>query len=119
MPAPALTFARPGSRLPDQVQFDRPACCILPRHIEGGTVRQRHRVPLPRVFLGLVVLGFLSSTPALPSGFQVMTQAARPTGMGLAFTGVADDASAIFYNPAGMAFQDHFSLMLGGELLGR
>ena len=82
-------------------------------------MRQRHRVPLPRVFLALVVVGFLASTPALPSGFQVMTQGARATGMGLAFTGVADDASAIFYNPAGMAFQEHFSLMLGGSLLSR
>ena len=27
----------------------------------------------------------------------------RPTGMGDAFTGIADDASAMFYNPAGLA----------------
>ena len=39
--------------------------------------------------------------------------------MGLAFTGVADDPSAIFYNPAGMGFQEHFSLMVGGSALGR
>jgi long-chain fatty acid transport protein len=71
------------------------------------------------VFLGLVVIGLLSSAPAFPSGFQVMTQGARATGMGLAFAGVADDPSAIFYNPAGMGFQEHFSVMAGGSLLGR
>ena len=64
-------------------------------------------------------MGVLVSARAFPSGFQVMTQGARATGMGLAFTGIADDPSAIFYNPAGLGFQDHFSLMIGGEALGR
>lgn len=82
-------------------------------------MRQRHRVALPRVFVVLVVGGFLVAAPATPSGFQVMTQGARATGMGLAFTGVADDPSAIFFNPAGMGFQEHFSIMLGGSVLGR
>ncbi|HEY1250533.1 MAG TPA: outer membrane protein transport protein [Thermoanaerobaculia bacterium] len=79
----------------------------------------RPRVALPRVFLALVVCGWLLAAPATPSGFQVMTQGARATGMGLAFTGVADDPSAIFYNPAGMGFQEHFSIMIGGSVLGR
>ncbi len=48
-----------------------------------------------------------------------MTQGARATGMGLAFAGVADDPSAIFYNPAGIAFQDHFAVMAGGTFLTR
>jgi long-chain fatty acid transport protein len=82
-------------------------------------VRQPRRVPLPRVSLVLALMGLLASAPASPSGFQVMTQGARATGMGLAFTGVADDPSAIFYNPAGMGFQEHFSLMVGGSILGR
>jgi long-chain fatty acid transport protein len=82
-------------------------------------VTHRPRVALPRVFLALVVCGWLLAAPATPSGFQVMTQGARATGMGLAFTGVADDPSAIFYNPAGMGFQEHFSIMIGGSVLGR
>lgn len=82
-------------------------------------MRQRHRVPVPRFFLALVVVGLLAGAPAFPSGFQVMTQGARATGMGLAFTGVADDPSAIFYNPAGIGFQEHFSLMVGGSVFGR
>jgi long-chain fatty acid transport protein len=82
-------------------------------------VSQRFRVPLPRVFLAVAVLGFLICSPAYPSGFQVMTQGARATGMGLAFAGVADDPTAIFYNPAGIAFQEHFSAEAGFAVLGR
>lgn len=82
-------------------------------------MRQPHRAPLPRAVLALAIVGILISGPASPSGFQIMTQSARATGMGLAFTGIADDPSAVFFNPAGLGFQEHFSLMLGGELLGR
>ena len=82
-------------------------------------MRQRFRVPFPRVFLGLTIVGFLISVPASPSGFQVMTQGARATGMGLAFTGVADDPTAIFYNPAGLGWQKHFEIYVGGALLTR
>lgn len=49
----------------------------------------------------------LVSTAAFGSGFQVTAQGARAMGMGLAYTAVADDASAIFYNPAGLAFQEN------------
>jgi long-chain fatty acid transport protein len=82
-------------------------------------VRERHRIPVPRVLTVLGIVGFLFSVPAYPSGFQVMTQGAKATGMGLAFAGVADDPSAIFYNPAGMAFQEHFAVQAGGAVLGR
>jgi long-chain fatty acid transport protein len=82
-------------------------------------LRQRHRAPQQRVFLALVVLGLLVSAPATPSGFQVMTQGARATGMGLAFAGVANDPSAIFYNPAGIGFEEHFEVMIGGSVLSR
>ena len=72
-----------------------------------------------RVLLAFLAAGWLIAAPATPSGFQVMTQGARATGMGLAFTGVADDPSAVFFNPAGMGFQEHFSIMIGGSVLGR
>lgn len=36
---------------------------------------------------------------------------ARAMGMGGAFTGVADDASASYYNPSGLAFMDEHQLM--------
>jgi long-chain fatty acid transport protein len=46
-----------------------------------------------------------------------MSQGARASGMGLAFTAVADDPSAIFYNPAGMGWQKHFEVQVGGSFL--
>jgi long-chain fatty acid transport protein len=74
-------------------------------------VTQRHRATLPRVVLAAVVaVGFLTSAPAFPSGFQVNSQGAKATGMGLAFAGIADDPSAIFYNPAGLGWQKHFDV---------
>jgi long-chain fatty acid transport protein len=48
-----------------------------------------------------------------------MTQGARATGMGLAFTAVADDPSAIFYNPAGLGWLTHYEASVGGSLLTR
>ena len=72
---------------------------------------QRHRATLPRVVLAAVAaVGFLASTPVFPSGFQVNSQGAKATGMGLAFAGIADDPSAIFYNPAGLGWQKHFDV---------
>jgi long-chain fatty acid transport protein len=39
------------------------------------------------------------------SAFSVTEIGSRATGMGTAFTAVADDGSALFFNPAGIAFQ--------------
>ena len=39
----------------------------------------------------------------------------RAQGMGGAFVGVADDASAVFWNPAGLAGGSYFSLVLDGN----
>jgi long-chain fatty acid transport protein len=82
-------------------------------------VKSRHRISLPRVCLAMAFVGFLAASPAYPAGFQVMTQGAKATGMGLAFAGIADDPSAIFYNPAGIAWQEHFSGQGGFAILGR
>jgi long-chain fatty acid transport protein len=50
---------------------------------------------------------FLIAAPdrASASAFAIGEQGARAAGMGTAFTAVADDGAAIFYNPAGIAFQ--------------
>jgi long-chain fatty acid transport protein len=71
-----------------------------------------HRVTAP-----LAVLAFLVAAPAYPAGFQVMTQDAKAMGMGLAFTAVADDPSAIFFNPAGLGWQKHFEAEIGASFL--
>src|ERR1700733_6931609 len=39
------------------------------------------------------------------SAFSISELGARAAGMGTAFIAVADDGSALFYNPAGIAFQ--------------
>ena len=82
-------------------------------------MRHRHRVPVLRAWVAVAVLGFLIAVPAYPSGFQIQAQGAKATGMGLAFAGVADDPSAIFFNPAGMAWQEHFSGQGGFTVAGR
>ena len=77
---------------------------------------RRGRVRFPEAFVALALL-FLAATPAFPAGFSVFTQGAKASGMGLAFTAVADDPSAVFYNPAGLGWQKHFSVQIGGSLL--
>jgi long-chain fatty acid transport protein len=39
------------------------------------------------------------------SAFSIAEQGAKAPGMGTAFTSIADDGSAFYYNPAGLAFQ--------------
>jgi long-chain fatty acid transport protein len=69
----------------------------------------------------LVALGlsFLAAAPAFPAGFSIFAQGAKASGMGLAFTAVADDPSAVFYNPAGLGWQKHFSAQVGGSVLSK
>jgi hypothetical protein len=72
--------------------------------------------------LGLLVLTglFLTRVSATP----ILAQAEGPvgvraTGMGGAFTAVADDGSATFWNPAGFATGSFFSLVIDGNALDR
>jgi hypothetical protein len=49
-----------------------------------------------------ITLGLVLLLPAMASaGFLSMEEGARATAMGGAFVGVADDATAVFWNPAG------------------
>ncbi|HXM78605.1 MAG TPA: outer membrane protein transport protein [Thermoanaerobaculia bacterium] len=79
----------------------------------------RRRFRFHRISLPLALAAFFAAAPASPSGFQVMTQGAKATGMGLAFTAVADDPSAIFYNPAGLGWQKHFEAQIGAEFISK
>lgn len=58
------------------------------------------------LFLGLpfLLLAFVNSTvQASPASYLDIDPAARPAGMGSAFTGLADDGNAALFNPAGLA----------------
>jgi len=72
--------------------------------------RKFHRFRV-RPLLGIFAL--LLSAPVFPAGFGFFEQGAKATAMGGAFAAVADDPSALFYNPSGIGFQDHFSIMAG------
>lgn len=64
--------------------------------------------------LFLIMGGFLiNAAYASGAGFHVREQGAKATGMANAFAAQADDPSAIFYNPAGLAFQEGTQYSLG------
>jgi len=58
--------------------------------------------------VGLLLLVPVSATAQLISLFDV-GMGVRPAGMGEAFTGLADDENALFYNPAALALLEKFS----------
>lgn len=75
------------------------------------------RVRIRTISAPLAILLFLAASPAFPSGFQINNQGARAMGMGLAFAAVADDPSAIFFNPAGLGWQKHFEVEVGSSFI--
>lgn len=65
------------------------------------------KLALAAVFAGMAV-------SANAAGFRQANQSASANGMGTAFTAVANDASAVWYNPAMMADLNGTNLSLGG-----
>lgn len=61
------------------------------------------------------VIVCLLALPAAARGQSLDTVGTRAQGMGGAFVGVADDASAVYWNPAGLAGGAYFSLVLDGN----
>lgn len=57
-------------------------------------------------------VGLLAAGVAQGGGFNIYEAGARGTALGGAFTATADDASAIFFNPAGLAWQTGHGLDL-------
>ena len=62
-----------------------------------------------RILLGFLLI-VLAAAPAAAQPFE--TTSARALGMGGAFVGVADDVSAVWWNPAGLASGALFSLVV-------
>jgi long-chain fatty acid transport protein len=64
------------------------------------------------VLVGLVVAASAGRLEA--AGFALFEQSSKGNAVAGAFAATADDPSAMFYNPAGNAFIDHFTLEGGG-----
>lgn len=62
------------------------------------------------------VIALLAST-SFASGFRLETHHARAAGMGIAVTALTDDASAIVYNPAGLAGRKGLDVQAGLTLV--
>lgn len=63
--------------------------------------------------LTLITVTCLIAASAFGSGFLIPEQGAKASAMAGAFAATADDPSAIFYNPAGIAQQRHFAAYTG------
>lgn len=75
----------------------------MKRRIESFE-RVRNALSHPRT-LALAASLMAGALTCFGSAFSIAELGARAAGMGTAFIGIADDGSAIFYNPAGIAFQ--------------
>ncbi len=67
--------------------------------------------------VGLAALVLACASNAWCSAFAVNELGTRAQGMGGAFTAVASDATAIFFNPAGIAFQRGMSIELNNLIV--
>ncbi len=76
-------------------------------------------VALNNKFLSAAIVLLLVAATSLvfAGGYQVNEHGARAMGMGGAFVATASDASAVFFNPAGLAFQKGFNVLLGGTAI--
>ncbi len=71
---------------------------------------------IKKLLLSLGVAAFVS-VQTFASGFQINEHGARAMAMGGAFAGLANDPSAIFFNPAGIAQLNGTHLMAGVTLI--
>lgn len=67
-----------------------------------------------RTRLALAAAGLvLAAAPAFGAGFGIFEQGSKAMGMAGAFTAQADDPSALFHNPGGLAFQKERDFAVG------
>ena len=67
--------------------------------------------------LSLLVISLVVSTQIFASGFQINEHGARGMAMAGAYTALALDGSALFYNPAGLSQLNGTQVMLGTTLI--
>ena len=68
-----------------------------------------------RILISMVCL--VTAVTAYGAGFSIFEQGAKATGMSGAFVATADDPSAIFYNPAGLAQQREMTVLAGATFI--
>jgi tetratricopeptide (TPR) repeat protein len=61
------------------------------------------RIILFNIILCFAIISFLYGAGETSFNFLKISQGARQSGMGEAFTGVADDVNAVYWNPSGLA----------------
>lgn len=66
----------------------------------------------------LLVLFFFGTSAIFAGGFQLNEHGAKPMGLGGAFTAIVNDASAVYWNGAGMSFLEGTNFILGAALIG-
>jgi len=73
---------------------------------------------MKKITFMLLILSFLSVSSLLfAGGFSLSGVGSRATSMAGAFRGMADDASAMYWNPAGLGFMEGNSIDLGGTFI--
>lgn len=65
----------------------------------------------------IATLVCMVTASAFAGGYQINEQHAKAMGMGGAFVALASDASAVYFNPAGLGFQTGTSFLLGGTVI--
>jgi len=63
-------------------------------------------IKMSKIFVAMALMALVSTT-AWANGLSLNSVGARAFGMGGAYVGLADDASAIYWNPAGLAGQQN------------
>lgn len=72
---------------------------------------------MTKKILTLLSASVLGSTVALAGGYQVAIQSQRQIGMGHTGTGLANDASSIFFNPGALSFTKKNNVILGASFI--
>lgn len=67
--------------------------------------------------LTVMIIVLLMSSSAFSAGFRLSEQSAKANGMGNSFTAVADDPSAVWYNPAAITELDKTQISLGTVMI--
>src|ERR1039457_3383197 len=81
---------------------------------EDRTMKKHMQIMVCAV--ALVAIGAFAVPPVFGLGFRNPDQDARATGQGEAFVAQADDASAIYYNPAGLSQLRGTEITSGGMI---